>query len=59
MGWYGWFAVALAAVVIITFLVQILLGRIRGFVTRSMIVISAAVVLLALGTGIVAIVGLG
>jgi hypothetical protein len=49
---FTWFAVALAAVVVLNFVVQLAIGRTEGFVTRSMIVIGGAVVVLALGTGV-------
>lgn len=57
MTWvFTWFAVALAAVVVVNFVVQLAIGRIEGFVTRSMIVIGSAVVVLGLATAAVAIV---
>jgi hypothetical protein len=57
MTWvFTWFTVALAAVVVINFVVQLAIGRIEGFVTRSMIVIGSAVVVLGLATAAVAIV---
>lgn len=58
MEWtYTVLGVALAAVVILTFVVQILMGRIHGYVTRSTVIIGGAVVVLAVATGILALVG--
>ena len=57
MAWlYTWFAVALAAVIVLNFAVQLAIGRKEGYVTRSMIVIGIAVVVLGAATGVVAIV---
>lgn len=55
---FTWVGVALAAVVIVTFVVQILMGRTEGFVVRSMVIIGAAVVVLAAATGILTLAGL-
>lgn len=58
MEWtYTGLGIALAVVVILTFVVQILMGRIHGFVTRSTIIMSAAVVVLAVATGVFALIG--
>lgn len=54
---YAALGIALAVVVILTFVVQILMGRIHGIVTRSTIIIGAAVVILATATGVLALIG--
>jgi hypothetical protein len=58
MEWtYTGLGVTLAVVVILAFVVQILMGRIHGFVTRSTIIMSVAVVVLAVATGVIALIG--
>lgn len=58
MEWmYTGLGIALAVAVILTFVVQILMGRIHGFVTRSTIIMSSTVVVLAIATGVLALIG--
>jgi hypothetical protein len=54
---YAALGITLAVVVILTFVVQILMGRIHGIVLRSTIIIGAAVVILAVTTGVLALIG--
>ncbi len=51
-----WFPVALAAIVIVNFVVQLAIGRSKGFVTRTMMVLGVSVVLLGVATAVFAIV---
>lgn len=52
-----WLGVALAAVVIVTFFIQLAIRRKEGFVMRAMASITGAVIVLALASGVFALVG--
>ncbi|MFM9877678.1 MAG: hypothetical protein ACKVOG_07500 [Rhodoglobus sp.] len=52
-----WLAVALAAAVIVTFFIQLAIQRKEGFVVRAMASITGAVVVLALASGVFALLG--
>ena len=52
-----WLAIALAAAVIATFAIQLGIQRTEGFVVRAMASIGVSVVILAVATGVLAIVG--
>lgn len=56
-GYYQWIAIVLAAVVILTFCIQLGVGRTEGFVSRAMASIGVSVLVLAAASGIVALVG--
>lgn len=50
-----WLAIGLATAVVATFAIQLATGRIEGYVGRAMASIGGAVVILALATGIFAV----
>jgi hypothetical protein len=52
-----WLAIALAGAVIATFAIQLAIQRKDGFVVRAIASISGAIIVLALATGIFALVG--
>jgi len=52
-----WLAVLLASAVILTFLIQLGISRTEGFVVRAMASIGVSVVILAVASGIVALLG--
>jgi hypothetical protein len=52
-----WLAIALAAAVIATFAIQLAIQRTDGFVVRAMASIGASVAILAVATGVLALVG--
>jgi hypothetical protein len=52
-----WLAIALAAAVIATFAIQLVIQRTDGFVVRAMASIGVSVVILAVATGVLALVG--
>lgn len=56
-GQFTWLAIVLAASVIATFAIQLATQRIEGFVVRGMASIGVAVLILAVATGILALLG--
>lgn len=54
--YFTWLPIVLAACVIGTFVIQLALQRIEGFVFRVMTSIAGAVVILGLATGVLALV---
>ena len=52
-----WIAIALAGAIIATFAIQLGIQRKDGFVVRAMASIGGAIILLAIATGIFALVG--
>lgn len=52
-----WVAIALAGAVILTFLIQLGLRRTEGFVVRAMASIGISALILALASGVVALLG--
>ena len=52
-----WIGIVLAAAVIVTFAIQLALQRTDGFVMRAMASIGVSVVILAIATGVLALVG--
>lgn len=52
-----WVAILLAAAVILTFLIQLGIRRTEGFVVRAMASIGVSVVILAVASGVVALLG--
>ena len=52
-----WISVALAGAVIVTFAIQLALQVKEGFVVRAMVSIGGAIVILAIATGVFALVG--
>ena len=52
-----WVGVALAGAVIVTFAIQLALQIKEGFVVRAMVSIGGAIIILAIATGIFALVG--
>ena len=52
-----WVAVVLAGAVILTFLIQLALRRTEGFVVRAMASIGVSAVILAVASGVVALLG--
>jgi len=52
-----WLAIALAGAVIATFAIQLAIQRKDGFVVRAIASISGAIIVLAIATGIFALVG--
>lgn len=56
-GFFTWIGVVLAIAVIATFAIQIGTGRSDGFVARAMASIGVSLVILAVASGILAIVG--
>jgi hypothetical protein len=54
---YGWLSVMLALCVILTFIIQLALSTKEGLVMRTAASIGGAVILLAVATGILVLVG--
>ena len=52
-----WIAIVLAGAVILTFAIQLATGRIEGYVARAMASICGAIVILAIATGVFALLG--
>jgi len=52
-----WLAITLGAAVIVTFVIQLATQRIEGYVVRAMASIGGAVVVLAIATGVFALLG--
>ena len=52
-----WVAIVLAGAVILTFLIQLGIKRTEGFVVRAMASIGVSVLILAIASGIVALLG--
>jgi hypothetical protein len=52
-----WLAIVLAAAVVATFAIQLVIQRTDGFVVRAMASIGVSVAILAVATGVLAIVG--
>ena len=52
-----WLGVALAAAVIVTFFIQLAIQRKEGFVVRAMASITGAIVVLAVASGVFALIG--
>ena len=52
-----WIGIALAAVVIVTFVIQLGIQRKEGFVVRAMASIGVSVVILAVASGVIALIG--
>jgi hypothetical protein len=52
-----WLAIALAAAVIATFAIQLVIQRTDGFVVRAMASIGVSAAILAVATGVLALVG--
>ena len=52
-----WVSVALAAIVILTFAIQLFLQRKDGFVVRAMVSIGVSILILAAATGVFALLG--
>ena len=52
-----WVAIVLAGAVILTFLIQLGLRRTEGFVTRAIASIGGSAVILAIASGVIALLG--
>ncbi|MCY7412269.1 MAG: hypothetical protein LH471_04430 [Salinibacterium sp.] len=52
-----WLPLVFAGAVLVTFGIQLATGRIEGFVTRAMASIGGALLILALATGVIALLG--
>lgn len=52
-----WIGIALAAVVFVTFVIQLAIQRKEGFVVRAMASIGVSVVILAVASGAIALLG--
>jgi hypothetical protein len=52
-----WIGITLAAAVIVTFAIQLALQRTEGFVLRAMASIGVSVLILAIASGVLALVG--
>ncbi len=52
-----WLGVALAGAVIVTFFIQLAIQRKEGFVVRAMASVTGAIVVLAIASGVFALIG--
>ena len=52
-----WLGIALGGAIILTFAIQLATGRIEGYVGRAMASIGGAIVILAIATGVFALLG--
>ena len=52
-----WLGIALGGAIILTFAIQLFTGRIEGYVGRAMASIGGAIVILAIATGVFALLG--